>query len=85
MLIMMLCWELEVRSGFFIVSVTLAVLAAPIVGVVSVAWSAMSSALYPLGPDGRAGDASPLTRRVMSLAVRLAGCWWRPVARTSAM
>ncbi len=35
MVIMMLCWELGARSGFFIVIITLAVLAAPTVGAVS--------------------------------------------------
>ncbi len=85
MLIMMLCWELEARKGFFIVIDTLAVLAAPTVGAASAACSAISSALCHLGPDGRAGDASPRARRVMPLAARLAGCWWRPLARTLAI
>jgi hypothetical protein len=84
-LIMTLRWVLEARKGFFIVVDALAVLEAPIAGAASAAWSATSSALYHLGPDGRAGEAPPRARRVVLLAVQLAGCWLRPLARTLAM
>ncbi len=84
LLIILLSWVLEARKGFFIVDVFLADQAAPTAGAVSVACSMALSALSHRGPDGRTGEASPLARRVTPLAVWLAGCWWRPWARTSA-
>ncbi len=90
---MLLCWELGARSvrpkgqtleDSFTVLYILAFDGAPTAGAASAAWSAISSAHSHLRPDGRASDTSPRARRVMSLAVRLAGCWLGPMARTLA-